>query len=126
MPKLSENILFRHLRAFVNRHPGHSTLPAEGIDYWRERIFHYISLATVFFGIALYPYYGLNFLLGGQMGFFIFLLAVFVLSLLALYLPVLSIRFRIGWILFALYLTGSFLLLQGSHLTGGQIGRAHV
>ncbi|WP_088653792.1 sensor histidine kinase [Geofilum rhodophaeum] len=119
MPKLSENTLFRHLRAFVNRHLGPSYLPGEGIDYWRERIFHYFSLATVFFGIALYLYYGLNFLLGGQVGFFIFLSAVFVLTLIALGLPALSIRFRIGWILFALYLTGSFLLLQGMHLMGG-------
>lgn len=121
MSNISENLLFRKFRAFTNRHLGPSSLPGEGIQYWRERIFHYFSLAVIFFGVALYLYYGLFFLLSNQHEFLAFSTIIFVTSLLALSVPRIPLRFKVGWVLFMLYLTGSFLLFKGPHTNIGML-----
>ena len=115
MSKLSENLWFRRFRALINRHLGPSSLPGEGIQYWRERIFHYFSLAVIFFGVALYLYYGLFFLLAGEYVFLVFLTAIFISSMLVLSLRKIPLKFKVGWVLFMLYLTGAFLLFSGPH-----------
>jgi signal transduction histidine kinase len=121
MANFSENVIYRRLRVFINRQLGPSSLPGEGIQYWRERIFHYFSLAVVFFGVAVYLYYGLVFLLAAQYLFLAFATSVFVSSLLVVSIHRIPLSFRIGWVLFILYLTGSFLLFHGANSTMGLI-----
>lgn len=120
MLKLSHNIV-RRIRAFINRHLGPSSLPGDGIGYWRERIFHYFSLAVVFLGVAVYLYYGLFFLLAGQHHFFAFSTFTFVSLLLVVSLPRIPLTFKVGWVLFMLYLSGAFLLFLGPHTNIGMI-----
>ena len=121
MISFSESTIYRRLRAFINRQLGPSSLPGEGIQYWRERIFHYFSLAVVFFGVAVYLYYGLFFLLSGQYFFMAFATSVFVSSLLVVSIHRIPLSFRIGWVLFILYITGTFLLFSGPNSTMGMI-----
>jgi len=121
MTRFSESAIYRRLRAFINRQLGPSSLPGEGIQYWRERIFHYFSLAVVFFGVAVYLYYGLYFLLNGLYLFMAFATSVFVSSLLVVSIHRIPLSFRIGWVLFILYVTGTFLLFRGPNSTMGMI-----
>ena len=121
MANFSEYVIYRRLRVFINRQLGPSSLPGEGIQYWRERIFHYFSLAVVFFGVAVYLYYGLFFLLAGQYLFLAFASSVFISSLLVVSIHRIPLSYRIGWVLFILYLTGSFLLFHGANSTMGMI-----
>ncbi len=121
MTRFSERVIYRRLRAFINRQLGPSSLPGEGIQYWRERIFHYFSLAVVFFGVGIYLYYGLSFLMAGQYLFMAFATSVFVSSMLVVSIHTLPLSFRIGWILFILYVTGTFLLFTGPNSTMGML-----
>lgn len=118
---MSNNRWFRTLRALINRHLGPSSLPGEGINYWRDRIFHYFSLAVIFFGIVLYLYYGFNFLVAGQYKYLVFLTAVFITSMLVLGVGAIPVRFKVGWVLFMLYLSGTFLLFMGPHTNIGML-----
>jgi signal transduction histidine kinase/ActR/RegA family two-component response regulator len=111
----SSNTFIRWLRANINRHLSPSSIPGEGHQYWRERIFHYFSLAFTFIGVAVYIYFALYFLLKGQilhMGFTTF---VFISSLIVVSIPRIPISFKSNWVLFMLFLTGTFLLLIGPH-----------
>jgi len=111
--------IFRRLRAYINRKLGPTSLPGDGIGYWRERIFHYFSLALIFLGVAIYLYFGIFFLLAGQHLFFAFTTFTFVSLLLVVSIPRFSRGLKVGWVLFVLYLTGAFLLFVGPHTNIG-------
>src|SRR5690606_25884251 len=66
-------------------------------------------------------YYGLFFLLSEQHEFLAFSTIIFVSSLFALSVPRIPLRFKVGWVLFILYLTGSFLLFKGPHTNIGML-----
>ncbi|TCO08423.1 ATP-binding protein [Natronoflexus pectinivorans] len=111
----------RHLHALINRHLGPSSLPGEGIQYWRQRIFHYFSLAIVFFGVTVYLYYGLYFLFSQDYHLLAFSTFIFISSLLMVSLPGIPLKIRSGWVQLMLFITGTFLLFLGPHTNIGMI-----
>ncbi len=118
---LLTSTFIRRMHAFVNRHLGPSELSGEGIQYWRQRVFHYFSLAVVFFGVAVYLYYGIFFLLSGDYLLLAFSTSIFISSLLVVSLPKLPLYFKAGWVQFMLYLTGAFLLMKAPHTNIGML-----
>nr|WP_321453673.1 ATP-binding protein [uncultured Carboxylicivirga sp.] len=113
MTKSKRSRLVRKIDVFVGRKLGPSSVPkGEGLRYWRERIFHYFSIGILFFGLVVYLYLGLTFILEETytnviFTTFIFLSAVFVTSVKAL-----PFKFRVGWILFLIYLIGIYQVLK--------------
>lgn len=105
--------VLRKLDIFVRRRLGPSTLSSQdGLLYWRERIFHFFSIAIIFIGSVVYLYYGLSFLQAKEIPYAIFSTFVFFSSLFVSSVKSLPLKFRIGWILFMIYIIGVYALIE--------------
>ena len=103
----------RKLNVFIRRRLGPSVLPSgDSSLYWRERIFHYFSLAIISIGLIVYLYYGLTFLEAGEYSYAIFATFVFLSALFASSVKALPFRFRVSWIVFLIFLIGVYSLWE--------------
>ncbi len=110
---IATGTIFRKLDVFIRRRLGPTVLPSgDGSLYWRERIFHYFSLAIISIGLVVYLYYGLTFLEAGQYSYAIFATFVFLSALFASVVKALPFRFRVSWIIFLLFLVGVYSLYE--------------
>lgn len=120
MAKNKRSRLFREIDIFIRRRLGSSSVPnGDGLHYWRERIFHYFSISVLFFGLVVYLYLGLSFILEEAYNIaifttFVFLSAVFVTSVRSL-----PFKFRVNWILFLIYLIGIYQILKSNNSATG-------
>jgi len=116
MAKTKGSRLVRKIDVFIRRRLGPSSAPTgDGLHYWRERIFHYFSIGLLFFGLVVYLYLGLTFIqeeayTNAIFTTFVFLSAVFVTSVRPL-----PFKFRVGWILFLIYLIGIYQVLKANN-----------
>ncbi|MBN2165057.1 MAG: response regulator [Marinilabiliaceae bacterium] len=107
--------VLRKIDLFIRRRLGPSNLLSkDGPNYWRERIFHFFSIAVIFIGSVVYLYFGLSFLQSGEIGYAIFSTFIFFSSLFVSSVRSLPLRFRIGWILFMIYLIGGYSLIESN------------
>ncbi|MCU4174496.1 ATP-binding protein [Carboxylicivirga sp. N1Y90] len=113
MRLVSESRLLRKIDVFFRRRLGPSSLPSgDGLHYWRERIFHYFSIGVMFIGLVVYLYLGLTFLQEKEYAYGIFSTFVFLSAIFATSVRSLPFKFRVGWVLFLIYLIGLYLLLD--------------
>ena len=104
---------FRKLDVFIRRQLGPTILPSGNNSlYWRERIFHYFSLAIMSIGLVVYIYYGLTFLEARQYPYAIFATFVFLSALFASSVKSLPFSFRVSWIIFLIFLVGVYSLYE--------------
>ncbi len=110
---IATRTIFRKLDVFIRRRLGPTVLPSgDGSLYWRERIFHYFSLAIISVGLVVYLYYGLTFLEDGKIVYAIFATFVFLSALFASVIKSLPFRFRVSWVIFLIFLTGVYTLYE--------------
>lgn len=114
-------LLFRKIKAFVNRRLGPVSIPGEGINYWRQRVFHYLCMAVIFLGVIAYLYYTLLFIVNNQPEFALFSTFAFFSTVLIVSIERIPVKFRVGWLLLMFYLTGCFLLFAGAHPVPGML-----
>lgn len=113
---------FRRVGVFFRRKLGPSvTTSQDGVHFWRERIFHYFSLAVILVGSLVFFYYGLSFFQAGQSEYLVFSAFVYFSSLFVAAVRTLSLKFRIGWILFMIYLIGAYSLINATNPTMGLV-----
>ncbi len=127
----------RRLNVWIKRKLGPTTVPSEGgVHYWRERVFHYFTLAFMAIGLMVYLYYTISFLQNNSfllavMSTFIFLSVVFVGTV-----KNFPFRLRVLWVLLSVYILagllfvlntfpslGFVMLLSFSMLSGMLLGR---
>ncbi len=127
----------RRLNVWIKRKLGPTTVPSKGgFHYWRERVFHYFTLALTAIGLMVYLYYTISFLQNEDyvlaiMSTFIFLSVVFVGTI-----KNFPFRLRVIWVLLSVYLLagllfvlntfaslGLVMLLSFSMLSGMLLGR---
>lgn len=107
--------LYRKLDVFIRRRLGPTTLRSgDGLHYWRERIFHYFSIAVLFIGLIVYLYLGLSFIKKAEFINAIFASFVFFSAVFATTVRSLPLKFRVSWLLFLIYLIGLFSLLASN------------
>jgi signal transduction histidine kinase/CheY-like chemotaxis protein len=112
----TDSRLVRKISVIFRRKLGPSAMASsDGLLFLRERIFHYFSMAVILFGSVVYMYYGLSFLQAGQTQFVVFSSFVYLSSLFVAAVRNLPLKFRIGWILFAIYAVGIFTLINSSN-----------
>ncbi len=105
--------LGRKIDVFIRRQLGPTVLPSGNSSlYWRERIFHYFSLAIISIGLIVYIYYGLTFLEAKQYPYAIFATFVFLSALFASSVKSLPFRFKVSWIIFLIFLIGVYSLYE--------------
>jgi signal transduction histidine kinase/CheY-like chemotaxis protein len=110
---IATGTIFRKLSIFIRRRLGPTVLPSgDGSLYWRERIFHYFSLAIISVGLVVYVYYGLTFLENGNYPYAIFATFVFLSALFASSVRSLPFEFRVSWIIFLIFLIGVYSLYE--------------
>ncbi len=118
----SPNPLFvRKLTAFINRRLGPAALPGEGIDYWRQRVFHYLSMAVIFLGVIVWLYYTLHFLVNKQLNFALISSFAFFTTLLIVSIRRIPVKYRTAWVSLMFYLIGCFLLFTSTHPIPGML-----
>ncbi len=112
MVKSKGSRLLRIIDVFIRRRLGPTSVPSgDGLHYWRERIFHYFSIGLLFLGLIVFLYLLLTFIqeesyTNAIVTSFVFISAVLVISTKAI-----PFKFRVSWILFLIYLVGTFQLL---------------
>ena len=105
--------VLRKLDLFIRRRLGPSSLSSQdGLLYWRERIFHFFSIAVIFIGSVVFLYFGLSFLQANEIEYAVFSAFVYFSSLFVSSVRSLPLRFRVGWILFMIYLIGCYALYE--------------
>ncbi|MCU4155914.1 response regulator [Carboxylicivirga sp. A043] len=113
MGKVSKARLYRKLDIFIRRRLGPTSLRSgDGLQYWRERIFHFFSIGVLFIGLVVYLYLGLSFLKKGEFAYAIFASFVFFSAVFATTVRSLPLKFRVSWLLFLIYLIGVYSLLE--------------
>ncbi len=116
MGSVTSSRLFRSIDIFIRRRLGPTSLPSgEGLHYWRERIFHYFSVGLLFIGLIVFLFYELTFLQHQQYVYAAFAAFVFLSALSATSLRNLPLKFRVSWILFLIYLIGSYAILESNN-----------
>ncbi len=112
----------RVLNVWIRRRLGPTSLPSgSGFLYWRERIFHYFTIALISIGLLAYLYYTVSFLQQEDFISAIFSTFIFLSALFVSVVRVFPFRFRAFWILTSIYLLGGFLFLQSGPLSLGMI-----
>ena len=102
----------RKLNVWIRRKLGPTTVPAGGgFLYWRERVFHYFTLALISVGLVAYLYYTVSFLQHQSYASAIFSTFIFLSVLFVGIAKTFPFRFRVFWILVCMYLLGGFLFV---------------
>ncbi|WP_075591461.1 ATP-binding protein [Labilibacter marinus] len=103
----------RKLNVWVKRKLGPTTVPSGGgFYYWRERVFHYFTLALLVMGLVAYVYYAVSFLQDENYGSAMFSTVVFFSVLFAGIVKSLPFKLRVVWILMSVYVLGGFLFIK--------------
>ncbi len=113
MLKQERSRVSRILDVWIRRRLGPTSLPSgNGFFYWRERIFHYFTIALISVGLISYLYYTISFLQNRDIIPALFSTAVFVSTLLVAIIHAFSFKFRVAWILSSIYSLGAYLLVM--------------
>ena len=120
MRKVSRSRLHRKLDIFIRRKLGPTVLHSEdGLQYWRERIFHFFSIGILFIGLIVYLFIGLTFIQQGESAYAVFASFIFLSAVFATTVRALPLKFRMSWILFLIYLTGVYTLSKAESFSLG-------
>ncbi len=102
----------RIIDVFIRRRLGPTSAPSgDGLHYWRERIFHYFSIGLLFLGLITFLYLLLTFIQEESYTNAIFTSFIFVSASLVILIKSIPFKFRASWILFMVFLVGTFQLL---------------
>jgi signal transduction histidine kinase/ActR/RegA family two-component response regulator len=113
MKNKSGSQILRLINILIKRKLGPSVQTSQdGFYYWRERVFHYLSLAIVFVGTLVFLYYSINFFKAGKINYVIFSAFVYFSSLFVAVVKSMPQKFRIGWTLFMTYLIGVYAIIE--------------
>jgi len=113
MKNKSGTQILRLINILIKRRLGPSVQTSQdGFYYWRERVFHYLSLAIVFMGTLVFLYYSINFFRAGKINYVIFSAFVYFSSLFVAVVKSMPQKFRIGWTLFITYLIGVYAIIE--------------
>ncbi len=105
----------RRLNVWVRRKLGPTTVPSGGgFHYWRERVFHYFTLALIAIGLIAYLYYAVSFLQDEKYTAAIISTLVFLSVFIVGVIKAFPFRFRVIWILMSVYLLGGFLFMANT------------
>ncbi|GAF02801.1 ATP-binding protein [Saccharicrinis fermentans] len=112
----------RRINVWVKRKLGPTTVPSGGgFHYWRERVFHYFTLALIAIGLVAYLYYTLSFLQDenyvAAISSSLFFLSVLFTGL----VRTLPFRIRVFWIAASVYLLGGFLFVENGPASLGLV-----
>lgn len=120
MKNKSGSQILRLLNILIKRRLGPSVQTSQdGFDYWRERVFHYLSLAIVFVGTLVFLYYSIYFFKAGKLNHLFFSAFVYFSSLFVAVVKSMPQKFRIGWTLFIIYLIGVYAIVESLTPSGG-------
>ncbi|MDG5799294.1 HAMP domain-containing sensor histidine kinase [Marinilabiliaceae bacterium ANBcel2] len=111
MPILKTNPT-RVIKILIKRQLGPSSINSEGINYWRERIFHYFAILTVVLGTIAYICLGGHFFIADKFLLFAIISLHFIITLPTLLLQQIDFKYKTGWILFTLFSAGTALLFN--------------
>ncbi|MGQ1786885.1 MULTISPECIES: hybrid sensor histidine kinase/response regulator [unclassified Saccharicrinis] len=112
----------RRINVWVKRKLGPTTVPSGGgFHYWRERVFHYFTLALIAIGLIAYLYYTVSFLQNGNYPSAIFSTVIFLSSLFAAVVRTIPFRIRVIWISASVYLLGGFLFVENGPASLGLV-----
>jgi len=122
MIKEKRSKLSRVFDVWIRRKLGPTNLPSgSGFLYWRERVFHYFTIALISIGLLLYLYYTLSFLQSQNFLPAIFSTAVFLSTLFVSVIRSFPFKFRAVWILSSIYLLGLFLFVLDGPVSLGLV-----
>ncbi len=112
----------RKFNIWLRRRLGPTTLTSGGgFQYWRERVFHYFTLALIAIGLIAYLYYAVTFLQQNDFVSTIFSTLIFGSVLFVGVVKSFPFRFRAIWILSSVYLLGSFLFIKSGPASLGLV-----
>ncbi|TLX73897.1 response regulator [Labilibacter sediminis] len=116
------NKAIRKIDIWIRRRLGPTALASgSGSDYWRERIFHYFTIALISIGLFLYLYYTITFLKNHNFISAFFSTFIFLSSLFISIVRTFPFKFRVVWILMSIYLLGGFLYIESGPLSLGLV-----
>ncbi len=120
MIKEKKSKFTRLVEMWIWRKLGPSKIYAiDGFAYWRERVFHYFTLALVTLGLFLYLYYFVSYLQKWHLEYAMFITIAFVSVFVITVMKVMSFRFRVNWMLLLVYIVGGFIyFLKGFESIG--------